>query len=250
MKKTIIVVLGFVVAVGYAVSYGEAPSGAEILERIDSNYRSKTRISTATMVITERRGARTVKSRSWGRGLDSALTQYLYPPREKDTKMLKLGDELWIWSPSTDRIIKISGHMLRQSMMGSDVSYEDFMEDPKLANTYDVKVSGEEKVNGRPCYVLALTAKKDKTPAYYSRNVWVDREHYLGLKEELYAKSGKLLKKITIDEIFKVGNRWYPKQITFKDMLRSGDGTRIIIEAIEFDVDIPDYMFTKASLKR
>jgi len=46
--------------------------------------------------------------------------------------MLKLGDELWTYTPETDRIIKISGQMLRQSVMGSDLSYEDMMEDRKL----------------------------------------------------------------------------------------------------------------------
>jgi hypothetical protein len=36
--------------------------------------------------------------------------------------MLKLGDQLWTFSPSTDRTIQIAGHMLRQSVMGSDMS--------------------------------------------------------------------------------------------------------------------------------
>ena len=70
------------------------------------------------------------------------------------------------------------------------------------------------------------------------------------MKEELYAKGGKLLKKITIDGMFRVGDRWYPKQITFRDMLRKGEGTKIIIDSIEFDVEIPDHIFTKGSLKR
>ena len=35
----------------------------------------------------------------------------------KGTKMLKLDKEMWLYSPSTDRTIMISGHMLRQSVM-------------------------------------------------------------------------------------------------------------------------------------
>jgi len=60
--------------------------------------------------------------------------------------MLKLEDQLWIFSPSTDRIIQISGHMLRQSVMGSDLSYEDMMEDPHLLNHYSGKIDGEENL--------------------------------------------------------------------------------------------------------
>ena len=50
-----------------------------------------------------------------------SYTEFLSPPREAGTKMLKLQDELWTYTPATDRVIRISGHMLRQSVMGSDL---------------------------------------------------------------------------------------------------------------------------------
>ena len=49
--------------------------------------------------------------------------------------------------------------------------------------------------------------------------------------------------------IVKIENRWYPKKIVFKDMLKKGDGTEFIIDEIEFDKEIDAYIFTKASLK-
>jgi len=139
--------------------------------------------------------------------------------------------------------------MLRQAVMGSDLSYEDFMEDPILNNLYDSEVTGEEDINGRPCYELALKAKVDEI-AYDSRKLWVDKEWFLPMREERYAKSGKLLKLVEIDEVMQQGERWYPKRVTFKDTLKRGDGTVMEIESIEFDVDIPEYLFSKASLKR
>ncbi len=246
MKKLII--LAFLLFA--APLYGEELTGREILDRIDKNYEAKSRVSTATMMIKGRRGTRTITSKSWAEGYEKTFTNYLSPPREKDTKMLKLGDELWIWSPSADRIIKIAGHMLRQSMMGSDVSYEDFMEDPHLGDLYDVILSGQEPVEDRDCYVLELTAKQGKKVAYHSRKIWVDKERYLALREELFAKSGKLLKRLNIHEVFKKEERWYPKKFTFKDVLKKGDGTQIIIDSIEFNVDIPKHVFSKASLRK
>ncbi|MDT8316647.1 MAG: outer membrane lipoprotein-sorting protein [bacterium] len=230
--------------------YAAPPSGNEILDRIDHNYGVKTRISTATMIVRGRRGTRTITSKTWGEGTKKAFTHYLSPAREKDTKMLKLGDELWIWSPSADRTIKIAGHMLRQSLMGSDVSYEDFMEDPKLSGSYDVIVTGEEEIDGRECYLLELTAKKGLSPSYHSRKLWVDKLRYLPVREELFAKSGKLLKRFTIKEVFRLKDRWYPKRMVFKDVLKKGDGTEVIIESIEFDIPIAAHIFTKASLRK
>lgn len=229
--------------------YAKMPSGKEILERVDDNYTAENRVSTSTMVIKERRGTRTVKARSWTKGKDTAFTEYLYPPREMGTKMLKIKDELWIYSPATDRTIKIAGHMLRQSLMGSDVSYEDFMEDPVLSNIYEVEVSGEEEIGGRSCYVLGLRAKTEKV-TYYSRKLWVDKERYLPLKEERFARSGKLLKRVTINSIFKVDNRWYPKEMTFEDVLKKGSGTEFIIDSIEFNIKVPEHIFSKASLRK
>jgi len=163
--------------------------------------------------------------------------------------MLKLENELWIYSPSTDRTIKIAGHMLRRSVMGSDLSYEDYMEDPKLSNIYEAILIGEETLGGRACYLLELTAKKDEV-AYQKRKMWVDKERYLPLREERYAKSGTLLKTFVINEVFQLENRWYPKKMTFKDVLQKGEGTEFIIDSIEFNVQIPDYVFSKASLRK
>lgn len=239
----------FVLLTCCGILYAQAPSGKEILEKVDKNYVAENRVSRVTMVIKGRRETRTLKSKTWAQGTEKAFTQYLAPAREKDTKMLKLKDELWIWTPSADRTIKIAGHMLRQSMSGSDISYEDFMEDPKLANSYDSKVIGEETVNERPCYVLELRANKPEV-AYYSRKLWVDKECFLPLREDLFAKGGKLLKTFKINEVFKVGERWYPKRMVFKDVLKEGEGTELVIESIDFDVEIPEHIFSKASLRR
>jgi hypothetical protein len=38
--------------------------------------------------------------------------------------------------------------------------------------------------------------------------------------------------------------------MNYKDVLKDGQGTDFIFTKVEFDVDIPDYTFTKASLKK
>lgn len=245
MRKLILLIL----LINCALLYGQEPSGKAILEKVDENYTAENHRAVSTMVIKGRRATRTLQAESWIEGVDKAFTEYLSPAREKGTKMLKMGDELWIYSPATDRIIKIAGHMLKRSVMGSDLSYEDYMEDPRLSNIYNAKLTGEEKIDERNCYVLELTGKKDDV-AYYRRKMWVDNERYLPLKEELFAKSGKLLKRLVINEVFKVEGRWYPKRMVFKDVLKSGAGTEFIIDSIEFDVEIPEYIFSKASLRR
>jgi outer membrane lipoprotein-sorting protein len=233
----------------FAAAQAPAPSAETILDRVDANAVPGNKILISEMTIHGRRDSRTVKSKSWIQGQEKAFTEYLDPPRERGTKMLKLGDQLWTYSPDTDRTISISGHMLRQSVMGSDLSYEDMMEDRKLRNAYTVKVAGEEPLDGRPCWVLELTSKTGEA-AYQSRKSWVDKERYVVLKEERFAKSGKLLKDLEVKSVRRVGERWVPDHVVFHDALKQGEGTEFKVVSIEFDVAIPEALFSKASLRK
>jgi len=201
------------------------------------------------MIIHNPRNTRTIESKSWSMGENKSFTEYISPPREQGTKMLKLDNLLWIFSPETDRIIQISGHMLRQSVMGSDLSYEDMMEDPHLLNHYNGKVDGEEKIADRNCWVITLIANTADV-AYQTQKIWVDKDRFIPLRKDLYAKSGVLLKKMELSEVLLIQGRWYPKKILFKDVLKEGDGTEFQIMDIEFNTKIPDYVFSKASLKK
>ncbi len=225
------------------------PSAESILARTDQNAVSGNKIILSAMTIHGRRDSRSISSTSWIQGKDKAFTEYLAPAREKGIKMLKLGDQLWTYSPDADRTISISGHMLRQSVMGSDLSYEDMLEDRELQTIYNARVVGEETVLERPCWVLELTSKGEEV-AYYSRKVWVDKERFVVLKEEMYAKSNKLLKTLEVKSVIRVQGRWVQNVLVFKDVLKGGEGTEFKITAIEFEAAIPEYIFSKASLRK
>ena len=244
MKRNILIALSMITLTGIA----QNPTGKSILDKVDYNMSAKTRIMTASMEIGSERTKRTMTSKTYAEGDHKAYTEYLAPAREKGTKMLKLDNQLWIYSPSTDRTIQISGHMLRQSVMGSDMSYEDMMNDKPLLEQYKADVTGTEMVDGRKCWVVLLTAIIPDVN-YFSRKTWVDTERYVPLKEELFAKSGKLLKRITLSDVQKVVGRWFPTTIVYKDMLKEGSGTKMTILEIKLDAAIPANVFNLGNLK-
>ncbi len=247
MKKTQLLT-ALILACGLLL-HAQAPNADAILKAIDQNMTSASSKTTSRMVIHGRRASRTVASINYARGTQNFFSEYTDPPRERGTKMLKLGDNLWIYEPASDRTIQISGNMLKQSVMGSDLSYEDFMEESSYHGQYSAKLTGEIKHDGRDCYIMELTAKKDNV-SYPTRKLYVDKERNIPLYEELYAKSGRLLKTTTMSDINKIGNRWYPKKIVFKDELKDGKGTEYIIDSIEFDIAIPDHIFSKGMLRK
>jgi outer membrane lipoprotein-sorting protein len=225
-------------------------SADDIMKAMDENLNAKSRIITSKMVVRGRRSSRTIESKNWVVGTNLAFTEYLSPPREAGTKMLKLGDKLWTYSPQTDRVIQISGHMLRQSVMGSDMSYNDIMEDRPIEELYDATIEGSVEVDGRDHWIMVLDAKV-KGLSYPKRRSWVDKEYLLPIKEELYAKSGKLLKTASLHGIKKVQGRWFPSKFVYKDELkRNSKGTEWIIDSIEFNKIIPATRFSKALLRK
>ena len=169
--------------------------------------------------------------------------------QDRGTKFLKREDDLWMFFPDAEDIVKISGHMLNQGMMGSDFSYQDIMESDKLTDLYDFKILKEEELNGRQCYVLEGIAKEGVKVSYYRRVSWVDKERFIGLKEELYAQSGRLLKETKINEINKIEERWIPIDSVMEDKLRKNTYTEFKISLIDFNPEIPEGTFTLQNLK-
>jgi len=124
------------------------------------------------------------------------------------------------------------------------------MEDEPLMDRYTTTLEGSVIINGRDHWIILMEAKV-KGLSYPKRRAWIDKEYFLPTKEELYAKSGKLLKTSTMDGIKKVQGRWFPSRYIFKDELkRTSKGTEWIINEIQFDSEIPDSRFSKARLRK
>lgn len=246
MKKLINIII---LLMGCTWLAAQTPSVETILKNIDKNMMTSTAKSVTRMVVHGKRSSRTLTSINYSAGADRFYTEYTDPPREKGTKMLKSGSNLWIYDPNTDRTVQISGNMLKQSVMGSDLSYEDFMEETSLQDAYTAVLEGQSTYDKREVWVLLLTARK-KDMAYQTRRLYVDKERFVVLYELLYAKSGKLLKTVRSGNVTQIEGRWYPRYIHFKDELKDGKGTEYFIDSITFNIKIPDSTFSKAMLKK
>jgi outer membrane lipoprotein-sorting protein len=226
----------------------EKPSAFDILDRIDKNMVFETVYAETDMIITIKNRTITKQMISYSLGNEKSYIEFLSPARDKGTKILKIEDIVKVYYPSAERVMRLSGHMLRRSMMGSDFSYEDMTErSKKLREEYSGEVTGEETIDGRPCYVMVLTSKIPKQ-TYFTRKAWVDKERYIGLKEELYAKSGKLLKVMTTHDIKTYKNRYYPGRVTLEDKLRKNSRTEMVFKKIQFDLTIPAETFSERHL--
>jgi outer membrane lipoprotein-sorting protein len=226
----------------------QAPSAEAILARLDSNESFKSISYSGKMEITIGGETRVKTMNSIALGADKAFTEFTNP-EDRGIRYLKLGKDLWMYFPKEADTVKISGHFLKEGMMGSDLSYEDALESQDFLAKYSASMKGREAVDGRDCYVVELAAKVP-TAAYERRILWIDAERYVTLKQEMYAKSGKLLKTASALEVTKVGDRWYPSKTEFESKLRANTKTVFSMTALALDGPVDPKRFTMAALTK
>jgi len=236
-------------------------SAQYIIDQIDANMTYGSAYFESKMIIHVGDEIREKRLFSYAKGKDKSFSKFTYPARDKGVKYLKIEDNMWIYMPSVEDTIKIAGHMLRQSMMGSDLSYEDALESSKLRDKYDAFITGEETISvtyprfGKEitkkfnCYVIELIAKVKKV-TYYKRKIWVDKTTYVPIRSELFAKSGKKLKVQTLADIRSFGNRYYAMYFTMKNLLRKNSLTEMVITKAQFDIKLDESIFTLRNLSK
>ncbi len=184
---------------------------------------------------------------AYARGSDNSFIEFTNQ-EDLGTKYLKLNGNLFMYSPDVEDIIPITGHMLKESMMGSDMSYEDTINNDTLESQYNGVITGEEVIDGKLCWILELTAKRN-TVTYPKQRLWVDQAGMNLLKIQRFALSGVLLKEETVIRTQRIGNRDFPVEVLIRDMLRRNSSTRFIMHSIELDIEIPAGTFSMRNLK-
>ncbi len=246
MKRMIVSALAaFILA---ASARAQDPSAAELLARVDSNevYSS---ISYKGRMTIEYQGKRYVKTfEAFARGGSDSYVEFLNP-EDKGTKYLKTEGRLYVYSPDSEEVMLISGHLLKESMMGSDLSYEDTIDNEKLSARYVPTLAGKETLEGREAWVLDLAARK-KTESYPRQKLWVDVVTGDLLRFELYALSGSKLKEYVLLKAQAIGGRRFPVEFEMRDLLRKGSRTVFLMSDVVLDARVPDSVFSLRNLER
>ena len=242
MKKTVLITCMFLASASALF----ALTAEEIIDRMEANQTHSTSIIEGRMVITDRFGDRTSTYRAYSEGAERFLVEFT-SRNEQGQKVLRRDDSLYLYYPDARETIRLQGAALRDSLLGSDVSYEDMTGGRGLAADYRFTLHGEETINGHPAYKIELEARTTNV-AYPKQILWVDREDFVMRKSEQYARSGRLLKTTTIRETMKQNGLMFPSRIHVNDETRRSSGTEMIIESAEIGGDLPSNIFSLEEL--
>jgi hypothetical protein len=244
MKRNIIIFIGLI----FSILPGVSMEAIDILRKIDANEIYSSIKYEAEMNITIN-GKKYVKSLTgYSVGNRNFFAEFTNSD-DAGTKYMKKDGNLFVYSPDAEEVIPITGHMLKESMMGSDMSYEDMINNDTLESLYNVAITEEVQYEGKDVWVLELTGKK-KTISYPKQKMWVDKSNFTVWKSEKYALSGTKLKEERVLEYKKIGERYYPVNIEMKDLLRKNSLTVFKMNKVELDVKIPENAFSLKNLEK
>lgn len=223
----------------------------QIIQQVDEVAFSQSSQGRFSQTITTTSGAkRTLEMIGYSKdGTDKQLTVYTQPARVKGEAMLMLndGNDIWYYSPRTDRVRKIASNAKKRKVMGSDFSYED-MATGTMAEKYTAELIKEEKEQGVPCYVLKMIPT-DKGPSYSKIMVWVDQQKFIPVRIDYWDQGEKPFKRMVINEIKKIDGHMTPMNYMMTN-LKEGSVTRMEIKEMTYDVQLKDSLFTVRNLKR
>ncbi len=121
------------------------------------------------------------------------LIRFADPPRDANKLMLKNGNDLWFFDPSSKASIRLSPQqrLLGQAANGDVVTVD-------LAKDYRAEWLGEEEVADgervrRRCHKLRLVALSPDV-TYHQVEMWIETHSARPVKALFYAESGRLLK--------------------------------------------------------
>lgn len=223
-----------------------AQTAEEIIHRLEANEIHDSSRMEAMMRITDRYGVKTAEFTAWGRGRDLSLIEFT-SGEERGQKILRTSREIYLYYPDAEEVIRLQGAALRESVLGSDLSYQDLAGDRSLLDSFKVRLSGSEEAGGRDCYRLELEATA-RDIAYPRQTIWVDREDYVARAGLYYALSGRLLKELKVLETLRTGGKIIPSRMVMEDKLKGNSSTEFIIRKADLAARIPASKFSLEEL--
>ena len=227
-----------------------AQDAKEIIKKMDDKIQGKSNQSKMKMTIVRPKYTRTIAFKNWSLGRDYFLTYVTAPSKDKGMVSMKYQKEMWSYTPSINRMIKLPPSMMSQGWMGSDYTNDDLVKQSSIVNDYTHTIIGEEEIDGRACYNIQMNPNSDANVVWGKILTWVDKEKYINLKSEYYDEEEFLVRTELGKEIKTFDGRELPSVIEIIPAEEPENRTIITIDFIEFDVDIQESFFSQQNMKR
>ncbi|MBI9094975.1 MAG: outer membrane lipoprotein-sorting protein [Sphaerochaeta sp.] len=250
MKKTLPIILALVLTMLFPIT--AAPQPQQIMDKVMEVQNSESSALDLALTLIDTGGQeRTRRLQTLSlteNGRTSSLTVFLSPSSVKNTRFLSVENEQgktdqWIYLPALKRVKRIAANEEGGSFMGSDFSYADM-----ASTTYESDEATHTLLEESATTYVVRSVPFDRS-TYGKTETTVDKDTYLPLQVDFYAKDGITLEKqLVTQQIEQMHGKWISKVITMTT-IASGHSTKIEILQAQYDIAMNSNYFTTRFLE-
>jgi outer membrane lipoprotein-sorting protein len=242
-------VLSLVFTAFLAIPAAAQERDAETIVRDSINHwrglSSKTEL---TMVIHRPDWERSMTMVGWTKGEDRSLVRVLEPKKDRGNGTLTIKKNMWSFAPKVNRVIKIPSSMMGQSWMGSDFSNKDIARADDVLDDYAYTLLTTEVMDGVEVYEIEAVPHEDAAIVWGKEVMTITAEHIV-MQHRFYDQDGELVKTLQTLEVADMGGRRVAKRQRMGEIEVPDEWTEIIVESVEYGLELSDSLFTQSNLR-
>ncbi len=242
------ITLACLLGVGAAHPEADAPDPYELIAAAIDQTRGTTSYAELRMSVHRPDWQRTSALVGWTRGRGDALIRFTAPARDAGNATLKAGEKMWTYTPKLNRVIRLPFSLMSQSWAGSDFSYNDLSRSDNLLHHYKLAMTAVARVEDHAVYTIEAVPL-EAAPVVWGKEEWVVRDDGVLISQTFYDQDFKPLKRMESLEIGELGGRVMPLRMRMSKLDEPDHYTEIEYRAMEFDLPLPDRLFTTFSLQ-
>lgn len=246
MKRPYVWVLLILLASQLGAS--ELVDARQIVRDAIDHWRGISSYSEMKMTIHRPDWERSMTMSAWTKGQDHSLVRVLEPKKDRGNGTLTDKKSMWSYSPKINRVIKIPSSMMGQSWMGSDFSNKDVSRTDDIVDEYEHRVLSTSEVDSVSVYEIESIPLEDAA-VVWGREVLRIREDHIVLEHSFFDQDNVLVKKLTTLDIAEMGGRTIATRQRMTKASDPDEWTELEVLAVDYDVDLPDALFTRSSLR-
>jgi outer membrane lipoprotein-sorting protein len=221
---------------------------AQLVRNAMDHWRGLTSYSDMTMTIHRPDWERSMTMKSWSKGDKRSLVRVVEPRKDAGNGTLLNDGSMWTFTPRINRIIKVPSSMMSQSWMGSDFSNKDISKSTDIIDQYDHELLKVEEVDGHVYYTISSVPHEDAA-VVWGKEILIVRDDYVLMEQQFWDQDGILVKSMKTLEVKEMGGRAVARVMRMGKVDSPEEWTQLTANAIEFDLELPDSLFTLSSLR-
>jgi len=225
-------------------------SAPEIIKRTNDIMQGNSSRLDMTLSIVRPKYTRSISLKCWALEKKYFMAYVISPIKEKGQVVMKYNNEIWQYTPSINRTIKLPISMMSQGFMGSDYSNDDLVHESSIVKDYNPTLTDSEKIDNRDCYKINMKPKPESNIVWGKVILWVDKKYFIILKAEYYDEENYLVRTMYGKEIKYFSDRFLTSVMETIPSEEPNNKTVVTIKKAQFNIGIKKEIFSLQNMKR